>query len=84
MVYLLKAENDAFGKFKQWKLLIENTTDKKVKTCLTGNELELCNDLFWHLLIFSIKEMLRCVAKIGQKYYLLGILLTKNKIKIQL
>jgi transposase InsO family protein len=45
-VYLLKNKNQAFKKFKEWKLLMENLTDKKVKTLRTDNGLEFCNSEF--------------------------------------
>ena len=45
-VYLLKNKSDAFSKFKQWKILIENLTDEKLKTLRTDNGLEFYNDEF--------------------------------------
>ena len=45
-VCLLKHKSDAFSKFKQWKTLIENLTDKKIKTLRTDNGLEFCNEEF--------------------------------------
>jgi hypothetical protein len=31
-IYLLKARNEIFGKFKEFKDLVENFTEKKIKT----------------------------------------------------
>ena len=42
-IYLLKNKSDAFTNFKQWKLLVENQTNKKVKALRTDNGLEFCN-----------------------------------------
>jgi transposase InsO family protein len=45
-IYLLKNKNDAFTKFKHWKLLVENLTNEKLKTLRTDNGLEFCNNEF--------------------------------------
>jgi len=65
-VYFLKYKNEAFSTFKEWKLLIENQTDKKIKRLKTDNGLELCwnelNDfckkegISRHLTISTIKQ----------------------------
>ena len=38
--------NMKIEKFKMWKLLVENQTDKRVKTLRTDNGLEFCNEEF--------------------------------------
>lgn len=43
---MLKNKNDAFGKFKEWKALVETQTGKKIKKLRTDNGLEFCVDLF--------------------------------------
>lgn len=43
---MLKHKNKAFTKFKEWKVLMENLNDKKVKTLRTNNDLEFYNELF--------------------------------------
>ena len=45
-VYLLKHKSDAFDKFKNYKFLIKNLTDKKVKALRIDNIMEFCNELF--------------------------------------
>lgn len=45
-IYLLKNKNDALTKFKQWKILIENITNFRVKTLRIDNGLEFCNEVF--------------------------------------
>ena len=45
-VYILKKKNEAFEKFKQWKVLIENQTGRKIKKLKTDNGLEFCENLF--------------------------------------
>jgi hypothetical protein len=32
-IYLLKAKNEVFGKFKEFKALVENLTERKLRTC---------------------------------------------------
>ncbi|CAM8938448.1 unnamed protein product [Rhodiola kirilowii] len=44
--FLLKTKDEAFTKFKDWKLLEENQTGKKVKALRTDNGLEFCNAEF--------------------------------------
>jgi 5'-3' exoribonuclease 2 len=45
-VYFLKQKNEAFSTFKEWKLLIENQTGKKIKRLRTDNGLEFCSHEF--------------------------------------
>ncbi|KAH9728046.1 hypothetical protein KPL70_008880 [Citrus sinensis] len=45
-VYVLKSKDQVFGKFKEWKALVENQTEKKVKKLRTDNDLEYCNQEF--------------------------------------
>ncbi|CAA7059582.1 unnamed protein product [Microthlaspi erraticum] len=45
-VYFLKTKDEAFGKFVDWVNLVENQSEKKVKTLRTDNGLEFCNNLF--------------------------------------
>jgi transposase InsO family protein len=45
-IYLLKQKSDTFEKFKNWKTLIENQMDKKIKVLRTDNGLEFCNTEF--------------------------------------
>ena len=44
--HFLKNKSDAFDKFKTWKLLIENPTNRKLKVLRTDNGLEFCNEFF--------------------------------------
>lgn len=46
LIFLLRHKNQAFKKFRECKLLIENMTDKKVKTLRNDNGLEFCNAEF--------------------------------------
>ena len=39
---ILKNKNEAFSKFKQWKVLVEKQTGRKVKRLRTDNGLEFC------------------------------------------
>lgn len=45
-VYFLKSKDEAFDKFKEWKLEVENQTGKKIKCLRTDNGLEFCNSKF--------------------------------------
>nr|KYP56816.1 Retrovirus-related Pol polyprotein from transposon TNT 1-94 [Cajanus cajan] len=45
-VYFLKSKDEVFGRFKEWKTMVEKRTGKLVKTLITNNELEFCNALF--------------------------------------
>ncbi|GKE91047.1 retrovirus-related pol polyprotein from transposon TNT 1-94 [Tanacetum coccineum] len=42
-VYILRFKHEAFGKFKEWKQLVENQTGRMVKKVRTDNGLEFCN-----------------------------------------
>nr|GEV97692.1 copia LTR rider [Tanacetum cinerariifolium] len=42
-VYMLGFKYEAFGKFKEWKQLVENQTGRTVKKLRTDNGLEFCN-----------------------------------------
>ena len=46
MGVFFRNKNEAFGKFKEWKILVENQTGKTVKKLRTYNGLELCNREF--------------------------------------
>ncbi|GJV43766.1 retrotransposon protein, putative, ty1-copia subclass [Tanacetum coccineum] len=52
-VYILRFKHEAFGKFKEWKQLVENQTGRTVKKLRTDNGLELCNREFEQLCIES-------------------------------
>ena len=43
-VYILKHKNDVFGKFKQWKAMIEKQTRKQIKRLRTDNGMEFCGE----------------------------------------
>ena len=45
-IYFLKTKNQVFENFKEWKLMIEKQTDKKVKYLRTNNGLEFCGEVF--------------------------------------
>ena len=45
-VFLLKIKDQTLERFKTWKILVENQTDKKVKVLRTDNGLEFCNREF--------------------------------------
>ena len=44
--YFLKQKSEAFDKFREWKLLVENQTGKRIKHLRTDNGLEYCNNVF--------------------------------------
>ncbi|GJW77491.1 retrotransposon protein, putative, ty1-copia subclass [Tanacetum coccineum] len=46
-------KHEAFGKFKEWKQLVENQTGRTVKKLRTNNGLEFCNREFEQLCIES-------------------------------
>lgn len=46
MDFLLKSESDTFTIFKEWNVLSENQTGKKIKILRTDNGLEFCNSEF--------------------------------------
>nr|GFA39164.1 retrovirus-related Pol polyprotein from transposon TNT 1-94 [Tanacetum cinerariifolium] len=52
-VYILRFKHKAFGKFKEWKQLVENQTERTVKKLRTDNGLEFCNQEFEQLCIKS-------------------------------
>ena len=45
-VYPLKSKDQAYESFKNWKMLIETHTNRKVKALRTDNGLEFCNKRF--------------------------------------
>ena len=45
-VFILKSKDEVFAKFKEWKLLVETQTSKKVKKLRTDNGLEFCSNEF--------------------------------------
>ncbi|KAI3727128.1 hypothetical protein L1987_66937 [Smallanthus sonchifolius] len=45
-VYALKAKNEAFEKFKEWKVMVEKQTERKVKKLRSDSGLEFCNAEF--------------------------------------
>ncbi|KAF5775409.1 putative RNA-directed DNA polymerase [Helianthus annuus] len=48
-VFILKHKSEAFKKFKEWKIYIENQTERKIKKLRTDNGLEYCNKEFEEL-----------------------------------
>ncbi|GKF67031.1 retrovirus-related pol polyprotein from transposon TNT 1-94, partial [Tanacetum coccineum] len=52
-VYILMFKHEAFGKFKEWKQLVENQTGGTVKNVRTDNGLEFCNQEFKQLCVES-------------------------------
>nr|GEW04787.1 retrotransposon protein, putative, Ty1-copia subclass [Tanacetum cinerariifolium] len=52
-VYILRFKHEAFGKFKEWKQLVENRTERTVKKLRTDNGLEFYNREFEQLCIES-------------------------------
>ncbi|GJX81945.1 retrovirus-related pol polyprotein from transposon TNT 1-94 [Tanacetum coccineum] len=52
-VYILRFKHEAFGKFKEWKQLVENQTGRTVKKLRTDNGHEFCNREFEQLCIES-------------------------------
>ena len=42
----MKNKNDVFGKFKEWKKMVEVQTRKKIKKLKTNNGLEFLSDDF--------------------------------------
>ncbi|GKG18422.1 retrovirus-related pol polyprotein from transposon TNT 1-94, partial [Tanacetum coccineum] len=52
-VYILRFKHEAFGKFKEWKQLVENQNGRTVKKSRTDNGLEFCNREFEQLCIES-------------------------------
>ncbi|GKC21513.1 retrovirus-related pol polyprotein from transposon TNT 1-94, partial [Tanacetum coccineum] len=50
---ILRFKHEAFGKFKEWKQLVENQTGRTVKKLMTDNGLEFCNQEFEQICIES-------------------------------
>jgi hypothetical protein len=44
--YFLKDKSEAFSAFKEWKTMVENQTEKKVKKFRTDNGMEFCSHEF--------------------------------------
>ncbi len=44
--YFLKHKSEAFKAFKEWKVMVERQTEKKVKKLRTDNGMEFCSDEF--------------------------------------
>ncbi|CAA7029216.1 unnamed protein product [Microthlaspi erraticum] len=45
-IWFLKTKDETFSKFCEWKNLVENQVDRKVKYLRTDNGLEFCNNAF--------------------------------------
>ena len=45
-LYFIRTKDEAFSKFLEWKSLIENQTNRKIKRLRTDNGLEFCNNVF--------------------------------------
>ena len=45
-IYLLQAKNEVFGKFKEFKALVENLTEQKIKTLRSDNGGEFTSEEF--------------------------------------
>ncbi|OAE30591.1 hypothetical protein AXG93_40s1190 [Marchantia polymorpha subsp. ruderalis] len=45
-IFVMKHKSDAFGKFKEWKTLMENQKEKKMKKLRTDDGLEFCSSEF--------------------------------------
>ena len=64
-VFMMKHKSEAFKNFKQWKILIENQTGKKIKRLRIDNGLEFCG--------FEFNEFCKaeghCAAKWGCRMY---------------
>ncbi|GJR42270.1 retrovirus-related pol polyprotein from transposon TNT 1-94 [Tanacetum coccineum] len=52
-VYILRFKHKAFGKFKEWKQLVENQTGRTVKKLRTDNGHKFCNQEFKQLCVES-------------------------------
>ncbi|GJY11622.1 retrovirus-related pol polyprotein from transposon TNT 1-94 [Tanacetum coccineum] len=70
-VYILRFKHVAFGKFKEWKQLVENPTGRTVKKLRTDNGLEFCNQEFKQLClkieILSRRYKSQCCSLIPAK-----------------
>ncbi|GJR76618.1 retrovirus-related pol polyprotein from transposon TNT 1-94 [Tanacetum coccineum] len=68
LVYILKFKHEAYGKFKEWKQLVENHTRRTVKKSRTDNGLEFYNWEFEQLCINSgIARHLTIVGTLPQE-----------------
>lgn len=45
-IYFLRTKDEAFQKFEEWKILVENQTQRRLKCLRTDNGLEFCNNAF--------------------------------------
>ena len=45
-IYFLKGKNEVFNKFKEYKYLVENQTDRKIKTLWSNNGGEFTSEKF--------------------------------------
>ena len=45
-ITFMKHKSEAFNSFKEWKILVENQTEKKIKRLRTDNGLEFCSTEF--------------------------------------
>jgi transposase InsO family protein len=45
-VYVLKSKEETFKRFKEWKAMVENQSERRVKRLRTDNRLEFCNKWF--------------------------------------
>jgi len=45
-IYILKKKSEAFEKFKEWKVLVETHTNRKVRKLRTDNGLEFYSEEF--------------------------------------
>ena len=52
-VYFIKCKSECFDKFKEWKLLVENQFNSRVKILRTDNGGEYCSNVFQNFLISS-------------------------------
>ncbi|GJZ38267.1 retrotransposon protein, putative, ty1-copia subclass [Tanacetum coccineum] len=66
-VYILRFKHEAFGKFKEWKQLVENQTERTVKKLRIDNGLEICIREFEQLCIKSGIARHLTVARMSQQ-----------------
>ena len=60
LIYFLKEKSEVFSKFKEYKALVENQTDRKIKTLRSDNGGEFTSEKFKELCRESrIKRELR-------------------------
>ena len=45
-IHILKTKDEVYETFKNWKTMIENQTERKIKRFFTDNGLEFCSDFF--------------------------------------